>query len=284
MRIFYVADIHVHPDHLRRTIDETVRRDAQVLIIGGDIVPHHLPQAPGMGILDAQAKYIEGTLIPALEQLKAKQNVQIFLDFGNDDFMANRHLLERRQGRLLQLVHFRIQPLTPEVDLVGYMMVPPTPFQRKDWERPDTSDSPYPPGSRVRLDGYLTGNGVIEETLLDPDDHRTIEKDLARLSGRIERPFIFVSHCPPFDTPLDMLSNGAHIGSIAIRRFIETWGRRNQLLASLHGHIHESPRVSKKSHTRINNVLSINPGQERELQYVLLDLSDGPGAQGIRLI
>jgi Icc-related predicted phosphoesterase len=284
MRILYVADIHVHPDHLWRTIDETRHRGVQVLIIGGDIVPHHLPQAHAVGILDAQARYIESTLIPALKQLKAKQNVQIFLDFGNDDLMANRHLLERHQGELLQLIHFRKQPLTREVDLVGYMMVPPTPFQRKDWERPDASDTPYPPGSRVRLEGYLTGNGVIEETVLDLDDDQTIEKDLARLSSRIDRPFVFVSHCPPFDTPLDMLSNGAHVGSIAIRRFVETWGRRNKLVASLHGHIHESPRVSKRSHTLINNVLSINPGQEREFQYAVLDLPDGAGTEGIRLI
>ena len=110
MRILFVADIHVHPDHLSQTLAEAQRRDVQVLIIGGDIVPHHLPQAHAMGMLDAQAMYIEGTLIPALKKLKAKQDVRIFLDFGNDDFMANRHLLELYQGKLLNLMHFQKQP------------------------------------------------------------------------------------------------------------------------------------------------------------------------------
>ncbi|MGD9223267.1 MAG: metallophosphoesterase, partial [Desulfobacteraceae bacterium] len=270
--------------HLEQTLDETLSRDVDVLIIGGDIVPHNLPQAHAMGMLDAQAMYIEGTLIPGLQNLKAKRDVKIFLDFGNDDFLANRPILEQYQGKLLHLMHLQKHPLTREVDLVGYMMVPPTPFQRKDWERPDAKDIPYPPGSRVRLKGYITGNGHIEETVLDLDDNKTIEKDLALLSGRIDRPFIFVAHCPPFDTPLDMLSSGVHVGSIAIRRFIEKWSRRKKLVASLHGHIHESPRVSKSANTRINGALSINPGQDRDLQYVLLDLPDGAGPGGIQLV
>ena len=284
MRILFVADIHVNQDHLAQTLDETLSRDVDVLIIGGDIVPHNLPQAHAMGMLDAQAMYIEGTLIPGLKNLKAKRDVKIFLDFGNDDFMANRPLLEQYHGKLLHLMHFQRHSLTREVDLVGYMMVPPTPFQRKDWERPDAQDIPYPPGSRVRLKGYLTGNGYIEETVLDLDDNKTIEKGLAKLSGQIDRPFIFVAHCPPFDTPLDMLSSGVHVGSIAIRRFIEKWSRRKKLVASLHGHIHESFQVSKSSNTRINGVLSINPGQDRDLQYVLLDLPDGAGPDGIQLV
>ncbi len=284
MRILFVADIHVHSEHLSKTLDAARQQDVEVLIIGGDIVPHHLPQAHAMGILEAQAMYIEGTLVPALKKLKSEKDVRIFLDFGNDDFMANRHLLELYQGKLLNLMHFQKQPLTRDVDLVGYMMVPPTPFQRKDWERPDALDRPYAPGCRVKLDGYLTGNGVIEETLLNLDSDQTIEKDLDRLSDLIDRPFIFVAHCPPFDTPLDMLSSGAHVGSIAIRRFIERWSERNMLVASLHGHIHESPQVSKKTSTLINGVLSINPGQDLDLRYVLLDLSEGAGPCGIQLI
>ncbi len=284
MRILFAADIHVDPDHLDRLIEAALSSRADVLIIGGDIVPHYLPNAHAMDMLDAQAMYLEGTLIPALKRLKAATAITIYLDLGNDDFMANRHLLETYQDELFHLLHMRKYALTEQVDLVGYMVVPPTPFQRKDWEKPDAKGAPYPSGSRVRLKGYKTGSGRIEAFLLDLDDDETIEKDLELLSRDIDRPFILVAHCPPYDTPLDMLSSGAHVGSISIRRFIEKWSRRNLLIASFHGHIHESPRVSKAVHVHIDGTLAINPGQGRRLQYALLELSDEKASTAIRLI
>jgi Icc-related predicted phosphoesterase len=237
-----------------------------------------------MGILDAQAMYLEGALIPALKRLKASKAISIYLDFGNDDFMANRPILEPYQNNLFQLLHMQKCAISDEVDLIGYMMVPPTPFQRKDWEKPDAKDAPYPSSGRARLKGYTTRSGKIEEMSLDLDDDQTIEKDLDQLAGKIERPFIFVSHCPPYDTPLDMLSTGVHVGSISIRRFIDKWSRRNLLIASLHGHIHESPRVSNTIHTRINHVLAINPGQDVELQYAMLELTQQKSGAVIRLL
>ena len=221
MRLLFAADIHVSRRHLDRLVETTLNCEADALIIGGDVVPHDLPHAHAMDILDAQAMYLEGTLIPALKRLQATGGVKIYLDFSNDDFMANRHLLEHYQGDLLHLLHMQKHALSDQVDLIGYMMVPPTPFQRKDWEKPDAKDSPYPSAGRVRLKGYTTGSGRIEEIVLDLDADETIEKDLDRLSGKIDRSFIFVAHCPPYDTPLDMLSSGAHVGSLSIRRFIE---------------------------------------------------------------
>ena len=284
MRLLFVADIHVNPDHLERTTEAAQASDADVLIIGGDIVPHYLPNAHALGILDAQAMYIEGALIPAVKRLKAARAIDVYLDFGNDDFIANRPLLETYQNDLFGLLHMQKFSMTEHVDLIGYMMVPPTPFQRKDWEKPDAKGAPYPYSSRVRLKGYTTGSGQIEEIILDLDDDRTIEKDLDQLETMIDRPFIFVAHCPPYDTPLDMLSNGAHVGSISIRRFIEKWSRRDLLVASLHGHIHESPRVSNATHTYFHDALVINPGQDDRLQFVLLEINEAGGRVGVQLI
>jgi Icc-related predicted phosphoesterase len=208
----------------------------------------------------------------------------VFLDLGNDDFMASRRLLEPYQGKLLHLLHMQVHALTSHVDVAGYMMVPPTPFKRKDWEKPDAKEMPYPPAGRIRLKGYTTGKGFFEETLLDLESSRTIETDLAQLSGQIQRPFIFVSHCPPYDTPLDMLASGAHVGSISIRRFIEKWSRRKLLIASLHGHIHESAEVSNAISTRINGTLSINPGQAHDLRYILMELSGDGENCSIKLL
>lgn len=273
MRILFAADIHVDPGHLEKLIQVSIDRNADALIIGGDIVPHDLPGAQAMDMLEAQAIYLESELIPGLNQLKASRDIEIFLDFGNDDFMASRRLLEPYQGKLLHLLHMQVHALTPHVDVAGYMMVPPTPFQRKDWEKPDAKEMPCPHAGLIRVKGYTTGKGCFEETLLDLESRRTIEADLAQLSRRIQRPFIFVSHCPPLGTPLDMLAGGAHVGSISIRRFIEKWSRRKLLIASLHGHVHESPDISNAISTRINGTLAINPGQAHDLRYILMELS-----------
>jgi Icc-related predicted phosphoesterase len=284
MRILYASDIHAAPNLLDDLTRQAEIDRVETLIIGGDIVPHYLPQARAMGILNAQAHYIDSTLIPALKQLKARRPIRIFLDFGNDDLAANHHRLAQYQPELLTLLHMQKAPLTQRVDIVGYMMVPSTPFQRKDWERPDAPDAPYPPGSRIRLKGYTTDTGKIVETWLDLDAAQTIESDLAQLSRHIDRHFIFVSHSPPLDTPLDVIASGAHAGSLSIRRFIEHWSTKGLLLASLHGHIHESPKRTGVTATRINTTLCINPGQSGQLQFALLELTSDADPVRIELL
>ena len=284
MRILFAADVHIDQDLLAQLAQQVLERHADVLIIGGDIVPHHLPRMRSLGMLDAQADYIDRTLIPTLSRLKARCRIDIFLDFSNDDLAANHHKLLPHQDALLNLLHMQKIPLSERVDIIGYMIVPPTPFQRKDWERPDAAGVPYPPMSRVQLKGYTTGSGKIQETWLDLDAKQTIETDLAELSQQIDHPFIFVSHCPPYDTPLDVIDSGAHVGSLSIRRFIEHWSDQNMLLASLHGHIHESPSRSGSIMTQINTALCINPGQSTTLQYVLLELTPETDPPNIEIL
>lgn len=284
MKILFTADIHAHPSLLEQLCRQVWRHNIEALIIGGDIVPHTLPQAHALGLLGAQAAYMENTLIPALKQIKAQRGTRIYLDLSNDDFAANRNILEHYQGRLLHLLHMQKHALNDHIDVIGYMNVPPTPFQRKDWEKPDTRDRPYSPGTRVRLKGYLTDTGRIQETVLNLDSDDTMEKDLDLLSAQILKPFIFVAHCPPWDTPLDLLANGRHAGSLSIRRFVERWSKEGRMLASLHGHIHESPQVSGATYTRIHGALCINPGQLDRLQYAILEIKGDAGAPGIEIL
>lgn len=72
-------------------------------------------------------------------------------------------------------------------------------------------------------------------------------------------------HCPPFQTRCDVLFNGQHIGSAALRRWIE----RCQPLLTLHGHIHESPRVSGAFFDRIGKTTVVNPGCDYEHPHLV---------------
>ena len=248
------------------------------IIIGGDIIPHYLPDTQKVGVLKAQEIYLRDIFIPAIKEFRKRRDVPIYLDFANDDFIGNRHILENHDGKLLYLLHMRKHKLTDNVDIIGYMNVPPTPFTRKDWEKSDSVEIPFAKGNRIRLDGYTSYSGGLEKTFINIESADTIEKDLAHLSEIITGPFIFVSHSPPYFTHLDILDNGLHVGSISIKRFIEKWSNKNQLIVSLHGHIHGSPNRSGSIRSFSGSTMCINPGQNEgrgsSLRYVILGLAD----------
>lgn len=278
MRILFTSDIHASSGHLFSMLSVADRQDVDSIIVGGDIIPHYLPNTSEVGILQAQAVYLEEVFIPEIEAFQQGRAVKIYLDLSNDDFICNRRLLEDRDGELFDLLHMRKHKLTDTVDIIGYMNVPPTPFDRKDWEKPDSTQQPFAPGNTVSLRGYISSAGKLEETVIDLKSENTIENDLKRLSGRIERPFIFISHIPPYQTALDVLYNMMHAGSLATRRFVEKWSRKEKLILSLHGHIHESPSRSGSISARIENSLSINPGQGSgegaNFRYAIFELLD----------
>ncbi|WP_373498919.1 metallophosphoesterase [Desulfococcus sp.] len=291
MKILYTADIHADPGHLQAALSVAFTSGVDAIVIGGDIIPHHLPRWASLGPLGAQREYLVRVMIPALSVFREKRPVPVYLDLGNDDWLSGRDLMTRHDGTLFHLIHMRRHRLDPSagIDLIGYMCVPPTPFGRKDWEKPDTRNRPHPPENRVRLDGYRSGGGRLEAHTLDLAAGDTIALDMDRLSAEVRGPFILVSHSPPYGTPLDVIQSGLQVGSLSIRRFIERWAAKGQLLASLHGHIHESPRRSGRVHTHIGGALCINPGQENgpgaRLRYVLLEIAAGPsGGPVVRIL
>lgn len=199
-----------------------------------------------------------------------------YLDIGNGDFLAARLPLEAAEKEgLLRLLHMRKWPLTGEVDILGYMAVPPTPFSIKDMEKAD-SDLEFACSPDSYHKGLYTSpdrKGVVIGDI-PWDDKSTIKYDLQQLERQIDKPFIFVSHSPPSGTALDILWNGIHVGSRAILQWIEKWGTNGRLLASFHGHIHESSRVSGKVVDYVNSIPCVNPGQDELFQSYTFDLDD----------
>jgi Icc-related predicted phosphoesterase len=253
------------------------KKEVDCVIIGGDLVPHYLPERARYGQIEAQALYLENIFIPELADFRDRTGLKIFLDLGDNDLISGRKVLEEHDGELFHLIHFTKQPLTDDVDVVGYMIVPPTPFTRKDWEKSDSRKAPYPQDNRISVQGYISLNGVLEDILLDLSSDDTIESDLHELSKDIDRPFIFVSHSPPFNTPLDVIYNGNHVGSMSIRKFIDKWSKKGLLIAAFHGHIHESPDRSGSIQTTIGSALCFNPGQGNgegaKFRYLIFELS-----------
>ena len=198
MKLLYTSDIHASDSHLFSMLSVVEAENIDGLIVGGDIIPHYLPDENTKGILRAQAIYLKNVFIPALKDLKKKRDVKMYLDLANYDFISNRTILEDHEETLFHLLHMKKCRLTDTIDIIGYMNVPPTPFSRKDWEKPDSVQQPYTPGNRIRLDGHLSIKGRLEKTVINLASDDTIENDLSRLSEIIDRPlFLFPTH-PPF--------------------------------------------------------------------------------------
>lgn len=77
-----------------------------------------------------------------------------------------------------------------------------------------------------------------------------------------ELPIILVSHQPPYKTRNDKVFLGFHVGSKAIRQFIEY----KQPKICLTGHIHEG-----KGHDFIGKTPVINPGPAKDGHFAIID-------------
>lgn len=274
MKILFTSDIHAHEDHLSSMLMTAEKEAVNCVIIGGDLIPN---SSARNGLLEKQADYLKNRLIPSIKEFKAKNDISFFMDMGNDDLIFNRSILEEYDSKLFHLIHQQKIRISDDVDLIGYMNVPPTPFGIKDWEKPDSLFMPYAEENKIEVKGFTSLDGLLEETVLDLEGDDNIERDMAMLSEKIDRPFIFISHSPPYKTPLDIVHSGLHVGSISIRKFIEKWSEKGMLLASFHGHIHESPFESGSIFTSINRALCLNPGQGNGngigFRYVIINLA-----------
>ena len=76
---------------------------------------------------------------------------------------------------------------------------------------------------------------------------------------------ILVSHQPPVNTINDEVNNGIHVGSVAVRSFIEKY----QPLICFTGHIHEGVGIDTIGKTRI-----VNPGPLWNGKYTYAKISD----------
>lgn len=103
-------------------------------------------------------------------------------------------------------------------------------------------------------------------TPLEPSEEE-ISKGLKRGYNDIkgESIKIQVTHMPPIRTKLDIIQSGAHVGSEAVRRFIE----KNQPRVAISAHIHEARGVDELGKTKL-----INSGRFPEGYCGLVNIGD----------
>ena len=268
-RLLYTSDLHGDLELYRAAGEAALRTGADAVVFGGDLCPG-TPSSSSLDLPDAQPEFLLHEVGPLVESWKrSRPALRVFAIPGNDDCQTVLPALNELGERgLVENLHLRGAELGGAT-LVGLAFVPPTPFSFKDFERRDTADdrASVPQLARCVL-ATKHGFKEIEDFPAYLNSHPTIEEELTRLPITEPGRTIAVIHCPPYGTRCDVLFNGQHIGSRTLRHWIE----RHQPLLSLHGHIHESPRMSGAFADRIGKTVVVNPGCDHERpHWVFID-------------
>lgn len=239
-RCFFVSDLHGRERRFALLFEKAGQERPGAIFLGGDLLPNTVAGA------DVE-EHMDRVLFTPLSRLHGASGPpsRVFAIMGNDDPRIFEPLLEGAEKRgLLEYIHGCAVPFG-DLHVAGYSYVPPTPFLLKDWERYDISRyvdigavSPEEGHRTVPVDASAVRYSTIREDL----------EALGRLSPPSSTVYLF--HAPPYQTSLDRLGGSPrvvdavpadmHVGSIAIRRFIE----RERPPVTLHGHIHESASVT----------------------------------------
>lgn len=116
----------------------------------------------------------------------------------------------------------------------------------------------------IGLGGSLPGPGSTPYEISEQE----IDQSLASAINGVNEldKSILVSHQPPLDSAGDRLPSGEHVGSRAVREFIETY----RPLICFTGHIHESRASGALGDTQV-----VNPGPLGEGYYSAVEVESG---------
>jgi Icc-related predicted phosphoesterase len=302
-RVFFTTDLHGSTVVFKKFINAGKFYEAQVLILGGDMIGKMVVPIVSQGGGHFSANYLgklyditEGEELDKLEATfensglypvrLTPEEVQAYKE--DHDLVENRfaELAKTRLSRWLDIAEERlrgtgircyVQPGNDDPYEVDSVFRSSEIIQNVD-------------GKLIQLDEHheMVNVGAANQTPWNCPRDKTeeeLEQMIERVASQVKNPSqaIFNLHVPPFDTNLDIapelddnltprLSLGGGfkmipVGSKAVRKAIENY----QPLVGLHGHIHES-----RSAQKIGKTMCFNPGSEYGegvLRGVVLELS-----------
>ena len=273
---FFASDLHGKEERYRKLF-QVIEREAPIAVfLGGDLFPSGLGAMTGVKGYKDFLKDVFAAGFTKLKKALSRDYPSVFVILGNDDARIREwEMKELANQDLWDYVHNKCVSWR-DYSVYGYAFVPPTPFMLKDWERYDVSNY-LDPLCVAPEDGWFSVS-VAEAA----SKHQTIQNDLQQLAqnDNLSRA-IFLFHTPPYNTGLDRaaldgkkvnhVDLDVHVGSIAVRRFIES----KQPLLTLHGHIHESARITGLWKEQIGKTFAFSAAHDGyELALVRFDLDN----------
>jgi uncharacterized protein len=271
-KCIFVSDLHGSIGRYEKLFSLIADEKPNAVFMGGDLLPNT------MRFSNAYQDFLPDYFFPALKKLKNNLKdyyPEIFIIPGNDD---PRIEIETFMTKNTEGIFHYINQAKEYLDdylIFGYGYVPPTPFQLKDWEKYDVSRY-VDPGCIHPYEGFTSvarNKNSIYETIKDDLEALTINENLSNA--------VFLFHSPPYQTYLDraaldgnMIDHvplDVNVGSIAIKRFI----LERQPLLTLHGHIHESTRITGHWFQQIGHTFLFNAAHDgKELSAIIFFLED----------
>lgn len=286
MNCFFVSDLHGRLRHFDKLFELILLEKPSAVFMGGDLLPS------GFGLSESggydQVSFVTDFLLSSLRKLKEKLGrgyPEFYVIMGNDDLRAVEiEFIRLDDAGLWHYLH-DVRHEFSGIPVYGYACVPPTPFTLKDWERYDVSRY-VDPGCLAPEEGRFSVDTSLRELQLS-----TIQRDLTALfkDDELSRAVVLF-HAPPYNTHLDRagldgkmvdyVALDVHVGSIAIRRFIEN----RQPALTLHGHIHESARLTGKWWDTLGTTRVVSAAHDgQELSLIRFE-ADKPAASRRSLI
>jgi Icc-related predicted phosphoesterase len=275
IRTFFISDLHGHTDRYEKLFGQIREKRPEIVLFGGDLLPHGMHR----NLVD---DFTEDFLFHHFNQLMSEMGTgypEVYLILGNDDPRTEENkFIELGASGAWTYLHNRTAE-SHGYRFYGYANVPPTPFRFKDWERFDVSRF-VDPGCFPPYEGFHSVKPDVDL------EFATILDELRVLAG--DGPFeksVFLFHSPPYQTNLDRAALDGkyydhvpldlHVGSIAIQRFIE----EKQPWLTLHGHIHESSRLTGHWSQTMGRTPAFNAAWDGpELALVEFDLDNPSNA------
>ena len=263
MKILYTTDLHGNMWKYKQLKVAAAEHKPDIIINGGDMMPiddHNIMN---------QGKFIENQLAEQMKYFSDHGMYYLCLP-GNHDLPIYDSLFEetcKKYPYAFFLDNRRIK--IKDYEFIGMSYILDFPFEWKDRCRLDDKNSiPMEPYDKTVISegtalkeikdwvGYIKGLPTIEdelERLVKPDNMANT---------------IYVTHQPPSRTGLAGDEDNPNNGSEAIYRFL----KEKQPKMSLHGHCHNAPEITGKWHNTIGRTVCIQPGQQEDFAYVLINL------------
>ena len=267
MKFIYACDIHGDTNKYEKLFKTAQKEDIKYMVLGGDLLPKR-----GIRVI-IQPEFIREFFEDYFKSLK-ENNIKCILIPGNDDlekFDIEINELCEKYSNIYNIDNKKLD--IEDVSFIGLSKVLDHPFGSKNRVLIEKNLKMQP---QLSQDIYINRD---TEVITISEWERYRETDIDKMEDILSslpvvdksRKTIYVLHNPPYGIGLDVCANGLQVGSKAITSFLE----ESNSYMSLHGHIHESPKISGLWYNKLGKTICIQPGQtelgEKECYYVIID-------------
>lgn len=267
MRFIYACDIHGDINKYEKLFQKAKEENIEYIVLGGDLLPKRGIRAV------IQPEFIKEFFNDYLRKLN-DNNIKCILIPGNDDlekFDIQINEICDKYSNIHNIDNKRLD--IEDVSFIGLSKVIDHPFGSKNRVVIEENSKMQPQLSKDIYINKDTEVITIEEwekyRETNIDKMEDVLNDLPKADK--EKKTIYVLHDPPYGFGLDVCTNGLQVGSKAIMKFLED----SNVYMSLHGHIHESPKISGRWYNVLGNTVCIQPGQtelgEKDCYCVIID-------------